>query len=164
MRSGLAQWSWIAITCFLWSVSGCSSGDAVGGKRVPVMKVTGKVTMHGSPLVGATVTFSPRGSQPTAVGVTNDAGEFKLSTYGGGDGAAEGEYAVLVTKHIAMEEAAPSEAHSSDPYAVGPTTAHSTKPGSGSANVVPAAYADPAKTPLSAKVDASNRHFEFEVK
>ena len=77
-------------------LAGCSGGDAA--KHVAVFKVTGTVTFQGKPLAQAIVTFSPKEGQPVAFGTTNDKGEFTLTTYTAGDGAAAGSYGVLVSK------------------------------------------------------------------
>lgn len=62
--------------------------------------VSGKVTYHGEPAAGATVTFVRQGStdrfaETTSQGVVQDDGTFTLSGPAG-NGAPPGEYAVLV--------------------------------------------------------------------
>jgi hypothetical protein len=87
-------------------LTGCSSGPTEG--RKPVYKVTGKVTMAGGPVANATVTFSPKQKQPVAIGRTDANGEFILTTYDARDGAAEGEFVVLVSKSSERTGAAPT--------------------------------------------------------
>jgi len=75
--------------------AGCNDEAAKG--RVPVYKTTGQVKFVGSPVIGAIVTFAPQDkNQRAAVGRTNDDGEFTLTTYGANDGAAAGEYKVMI--------------------------------------------------------------------
>jgi hypothetical protein len=144
---------------------GCGGGGEGASPRAKVYKVTGKVTYLNAPLIGAAVTFAPQGKQPAAVGRTNDAGEFTLSTYGGGDGAAEGDFKVLV---MLVETAAPStteEAHSATPGFV-PPDSHSGKASKAAGgNLLPAKFSDPSQTPLTAKVEPSGtNNFTFELK
>jgi hypothetical protein len=77
-------------------VGGCSSGT----KRPPTYPVTGTVTMKGQPLDGATVVFVPAegASHEPATGISDAAGQFKLSTFLADDGAQEGEYHIKVSK------------------------------------------------------------------
>lgn len=145
---------------FVSMLGGC--GDApVGGKRVPVYKVTGKITMQGGALAGANVTFGPKEGQPVAVGVTNDAGEFTLTTYDAGDGAAAGEYSVVVMK-VKPAAASPADAGHGQAVTAG---GHSGAAAQSTANLVPEQYGDSSKTPLAAKVEAkSDNNFTFEIK
>jgi hypothetical protein len=75
-------------------LTGCS-----GDSRVPVYPVTGKVTFDGKPASGAQVMLNATGEVPkdlALIGVVNDDGSFKISSYGDGDGAPAGEYVVTV--------------------------------------------------------------------
>lgn len=156
------------ITAFVLAVCmtamGCSEGGAGASKRATVYKVKGKVTYLGNPLIDASVSFSPQGSQPAAVGRTNDNGEFTLTTYRAGDGAAEGEYKVMITLTDSAPEASAEAAHGTEPgrdYSV----SHAGKKGKSSGNILPAIYSDPTKTPLSEKVAASGENnFTFDLK
>ncbi|MCZ2341900.1 MAG: carboxypeptidase-like regulatory domain-containing protein [Bacteroidales bacterium] len=63
--------------------------------------LTGKVTLDGQPLTGATVVFYPQQSDTTiVVGVTDDAGHFEV-TPAVGSGIRPGEYRVTVSKRQA---------------------------------------------------------------
>jgi hypothetical protein len=55
------------------------------------------VTLNGETLAGASVTFYHK-TGPTARGVTNDQGEFTLTSYDAGDGAVEGSHTITVQK------------------------------------------------------------------
>lgn len=73
---------------------------ACGGKKaMKTESVTGKVTLDGAPLAQATVYFSPVADGASAVGITNDAGEYKLQTaQGAADaGTTPGSYKVFFT-------------------------------------------------------------------
>jgi hypothetical protein len=87
-------WATLAIV-LLGAASGCSS------KATNFVKVSGIVTLEGVPLEGAKVTYYPASGDAPALGVTNRAGRFELSTFDlktvkSSDGALPGEYKVTV--------------------------------------------------------------------
>lgn len=86
--SGLLRVSLVAPLVVL--VVGCG-GKPAGPK---LYSVKGKVTLEGSPLPNATVTFQPE-SGPIASGVTDVNGEFSLKT-GAAEGAVAGTHRVAV--------------------------------------------------------------------
>lgn len=148
-------------------VVGCTGGGDGASARVTVHKVTGKVTYLGNPLAGASVAFSPQGDQPAAVGRTNDSGVFSLMTYRAGDGAAAGDYKVVISiTDSAAPSGEPAEAHGTVPgvdYSA--AFSHAGKSGRGTANILPAKYGDPANTPLTAKVEPNGKNdFPFDLK
>lgn len=86
--------------CVACVAVGCSGGP----KRPATVKVSGKVTMGGTPVPRATVSFQPTApGGRAAVGVTDDAGQYTLTTFSAGDGAVAGDYGVAIVK---MEEGA----------------------------------------------------------
>ena len=76
-----------------------------GGKKprvgpLAVNPVRGAVTYLGEPLEAAIVTLVPvaaNKAQAASQGVTNEEGEFVLSTYNPNDGAPEGQYFVTIS-------------------------------------------------------------------
>src|SRR5262249_53014553 len=80
----------------LLMVLGCGSGK----KYAPV---SGKVTLNGQPLVGATVNFqpiAPPGSveaAPSSAGKTNEKGEYTLTVATGEKGAWVGQHRVMIS-------------------------------------------------------------------
>lgn len=69
-----------------------------GGKSLAkTFPVTGVVTFQGKPLTNAIVSFMPAGGRP-ASGVTNERGEFTLSTFAPSDGALPGKHKVIVSE------------------------------------------------------------------
>lgn len=147
-------------------LAGCGGEAGFGAKgRVKTVPVTGKVSFMGNPLAGAMVSFSPKGAQPAAGGMTDDSGRFKLTTYRAGDGAAEGDFTVLV----AMTEAPAADANANADHGTDPTksygTSHSAgKPKSGG-GVLPPKFSDPDKSGLSATVKAGGKNdFAFDLK
>jgi hypothetical protein len=144
---------------------GCGDGASGAAKRAPVYKANGKVTYLGSPLVGAVVTFAPQEQQPAAIGRTNDAGEFQLTTYGGGDGAAAGEFKVLIVLNDSAASAAPQDAHTTLDPKYSPPNTHSASVAKASGSLLPAKFGDQSQTPLTAKVEPSGaNNFTFDLK
>jgi hypothetical protein len=76
-------------------VSGCSGSD--GGPSVTVAPVTGVVRYNGVPIAGAWVRFTQEGCPVVAGGITDDAGEFELTSVRQGDGAPVGENRVVIS-------------------------------------------------------------------
>ena len=133
--------------------TGCAEKGAGARARVPVYKVKGRVTFNGNPIAGAAVSFSPTGSQPAAVGRTNDDGEFSLTTYRAGDGAAEGDFKVMISLIEETQAAAPEEAHGTTPgqtYNSG--TVHGATKRKSGGSILPLKYSDVTQTPLTATV------------
>ena len=156
--------SWFCIFLLGALLSGCSGG-ADGGKRVTVYRVKGVVKLNGGPIAGATVAFGPKEGQPTAMGRTNDSGEYTLTTYDSGDGAAKGIYTVTVIKIVGSGGSSSSAPEHG--VNVAPTNSHDaakSKSGSDDGNLVPAKYGDSATTPLSFKVEEKDNVFDIEIK
>jgi hypothetical protein len=82
------------IACALL-VTGCG-----GPKRKPVFTTEGKVLLsNGSPAVNVTVFLHPPATDPDPlrpIGVTDETGTFKLTSYDANDGAPAGEYVVTL--------------------------------------------------------------------
>ena len=93
----------LLVVAFVFGLTGCGGGD--NPDRPALYPVKGKVTLNGEILAGASVTFYPK-SGPTARGVTDDKGEYTLTTYEAGDGAVEGSHQITVHKTEGGEAAA----------------------------------------------------------
>jgi hypothetical protein len=108
---------------------GCGSGE----KRTPTFAVRGKLTDGSKPVANAQVVFHPENvsaDTPKPRGTTDANGEFTLTTYDGHDGAPAGQYRVSVEQWKTVSADA------------------------GPANQLPAKFADPAKSGLTATVNA----------
>lgn len=144
---------------------GCSDGRPAGAK--PTHEVSGKVTMGGSPVAGATVTFSPTGDQPPAFGRTGTDGTFTLTTYDSGDGAVAGSYKVRVTKSAGGSGApeGPEGGHDPDnPEAFQTPMQYEEQARTGPSSLLPEQYASDETTPLTAEVsEGGENKFEFEL-
>jgi len=86
----------VVVAVLLGFGPGCGGRATDAPKTVPV---TGTVTFKGQPLEGATVAFSPKTTGlRSAIGTTDAAGHFKLTTLYPADGAMPGSYTVAISK------------------------------------------------------------------
>jgi len=114
------------------------------GKKTPAVPedltpVEGLVTLDKKPLPGVAVTFCPEiEGSPSASGVTDANGRFRLTTFPSGNGARPGKYKVIVVAHA-------STGYSPHPTGVSPSAA----------KAIPASYGIPAQSPLTASVPVS---------
>lgn len=144
------------------SVSGCSrSGPAVA-------YVKGVVLLDGKPIEGATIGFSPRARGLPAVGCTDEAGRFTLTSTGGGRaaaGAAVGDYGVVISKQVIEDAARESAAEESDRPPGEWLGADSSRPPPPPrvTHVIPPAYGDTATSGLAAEVKPGRNAFRFEL-
>ena len=147
-------------------VVGCPSG---GGGQLPTFSVTGKVTQNGSPVPGASITFSPvDNSKPAAWGRSDAQGMYTLSTYGSGDGAVAGDYKVMVSKSAPGSTGSNEVAHDPTGQNVpsGPPSHNSAGGGAGGAaggSLLPEKYASAATTPLHKTVEKSENVLDLEL-
>lgn len=151
------------------AIAGCTPGG--GANQKTTYKVTGKVTMGGSPVPGATITFSPLDrTNPPAMGVTDTQGVYVLTTYDAGDGAAQGDYKVLAYKAAPTANAAPTPTH--DPtgastQSFAPSHGGGGKKGSSvsgeGGSLLPAKYVSASTTTLTKTVQASENTIDIEL-
>ena len=93
--------AWLSV-----AASGCGrqAKDRWLAKRPALFKARGRVTWNGEPLKGAVVSFQSLTHNLAATGSTNDRGEFVLTSYRSGDGAAAGDHAVTITKRVDVQD------------------------------------------------------------
>ena len=135
-------------------LTGCPGSSDYQVERVPA---TATINYQGSPVGGATVTFSPEGeSGKAAYGETDANGKVTLSTFGGEDGAVPGSYKVIVTKtEVAGGAAADEELSEEEEEAEGSVT---HKP------LLPAKYGRRDTTDLTATVTEDGENdFTFDL-
>ena len=142
----------------LATVSGCG-GSAGGG--VETYEAGGTVKFNGAPVEGAIVTFVAQGEFPNATGRTDAQGNFTLMTYNPGDGAAAGDFKVMVVKYDANAAAAAASGegdegpgHSADGSTALDTGGHGGggADAAGNGSSLPPIYSDMNGTPLTATV------------
>jgi hypothetical protein len=166
MFNSKPKWLLILISPLIM-LAGCGSSSGFP----KTYKVSGTVKQSGKPVDGAMVTFLSDEGTKAAVGSTNANGEFKLSTFGPGDGALPGSYKVTITKlSVPAASAAPSlppgvlaSGDISDSYE--PPSGNEGSRGSGtSKNLLPAKYASETSSGLIATVAPNDTNkFDFEL-
>jgi len=132
-------------------LTGCGGG---------LVNVSGRVTLDGSPVAAAKVTFIPTGPGIPASGTTDAAGRYELAIGSGRPGVPRGRYAVTVSK-LKVSTLAADEA--TRVAAAAPAGEVETEPSPDGLvqvieHVVPRSYADPATSGLEADVTGSGEH------
>jgi hypothetical protein len=123
---------WIAA---LLQLAGCN-GES--NPNPPTYQVVGKVTFRDQPVPGASIIFNKLDNSRGAVGETDEAGEYKLTTYALHDGAPPGEYRVQIMRY----EEPPPNATEAEMFHL--------------KNLLPAKYADSKKSGLKAAVQEND--------
>ncbi|MEZ6062551.1 MAG: carboxypeptidase-like regulatory domain-containing protein [Planctomycetaceae bacterium] len=153
----------------LLPIVGCGGAN----DRLETSPVSGTVTVDGAPVAGASVNFHPVSETKSreAYGITNDQGEFSLTTYDDGDGAVPGTYLISITKREVKKGLDPSTLTPSGPD--NPGSAEYAKMMIGNnresafedTGAVPAQYQDKESSGLKRTVDAGGGNvFNFELK
>jgi len=91
-------WQSAAALCGLAVLVSGGCGKS-GPERLPVFPVSGQVLYKDKPLPNAQITLHPKNADPKALPAqaqTDQNGNFQVTTYEAGDGAAFGEYVVTV--------------------------------------------------------------------
>lgn len=147
-----------AVACTL----GC--GGSLGPPPVPV---SGKVTLGGKPVEGATVTFLSTAGGRSASGKTGGDGSFKLSTINTDDGARPGEYNVTIAKiesKLGGKETDVEKGEYGDDYDAMMMGAASGDMSKVLKNNLPEKYASPTGSGLSRSVvKGEENNFVFEL-
>jgi hypothetical protein len=162
---------WCSTLLLAVLLTGCGGTGAEGDAgHQKVYKVKGKITLSGAPVANANVSFSPKAQHPAAIGKTGAGGEFVLTTYDPGDGAAAGDYVVLVTKDLPPASAAtapPSGHRQGQKESLNYGNMHAQPGGEAPAatSALPEKYSRTDKSDLTAtvKADGSNE-FNFDLK
>jgi hypothetical protein len=101
----LRHWPAACALASLLFVTGCG-GEEDTGPEFDLVPVTGTVTMDGSPLVGATVTYlPPQGAPPGyygGAGLTNAEGKYEV-TSSGKPGAVAGQYKITISREVGKD-------------------------------------------------------------
>jgi hypothetical protein len=94
--------------------------------------------------------------------MTDDQGNFQLTTYEFGDGAAAGKYRIVISKAVVAANGSSGGGgeHAEE------NLAHDASGGSGSTqNMVPPQYSSSTETPLTEEVTTDGQNqFKFEIK
>ncbi len=133
--------------CIIAAVSSALIGCGDGGPTI--VPVNGVVSFKGKPIRNINVMFVPAdGKGRIAQGTSDDSGKFSLQTEKPGDGALMGDYKVSFKF---VSESVPDM----------PGFAGGAKP---EPSPIPLKYGDENKSGFTAKVEASNEEFKFDLK
>lgn len=162
---------WLLMIVLAAATVGCSDEE-----KLDTVPVTGTVTLNGTPVEGAQVTFVPVDGGMSAVGLTDASGKYSLTTRSKDDGAMAGSYSVRITKYEGGVEEELVDTSEIDPEAVADITDEYPEdydPAAAAAaaaaapppkNLLPARYADPNASGLTASVESGEpQTFDFEL-
>lgn len=130
-----------ALLLFVSLFAGCTKSEAT----VPVHPVSGQVLLNGKPAAHASVIFHPKAAAdgvPVPRAQADAQGNFSLSTYGQGDGAPLGEYAVTVEMRPLVKK--------DGEFETGP-------------NIIPRQYATPQTTKITTRVAEGTNNVPIKV-
>ncbi|MEW4563537.1 carboxypeptidase-like regulatory domain-containing protein [Bremerella sp. JC770] len=151
--SKLASALWLSLSVCVVSVClGCSGNG--------MLPVEGTVTLDGTPLEGAAISFVPaEGGRPCS-GQTDEQGHFTLASYTANDGVPPGEYKVTVVKLDARRQAqaAPVEEGTEPGEQVMGSIEQATR------FLTPKRYASPATTDLRVEVKENMERVQIDLK
>src|SRR5262245_44430313 len=156
------DFGWLALSAVIYLGCGTVEGE-------PTYSVTGVVTLNGAPAEGVAVSFVPEGNGESAVGVTDAAGKYALTTRIKDDGAVVGRYKVSFAKYQSQQPPSTGggKAHPdydiSDAYPPGynPDAVPDAPP---SKNLLPAKLADPNQSGFTAEVVKGGNTHNFDLK
>jgi len=137
-------------------LAGCS-GPA--SDRPPTYPLSGTVTYNGSPLADANLNFQLADGSGSSVAKTDAQGKYTAQTFVSGDGARPGDYKVAVTKFEKAETDPNEVPFDSEDYAP-PSGDEETPPAK---NLLPAKFADPSTSGLTASVSKGKNTADFEL-
>ena len=152
--------------CFI-PLAGLLVFPGCAGNPLGAVKVTGTVTLDGTPVEGVSVSFTPTGSEGReSYGVTDAQGRFVLTVPGTetGSGAIPGEYRVTFSKESDVLEGIDTTGMDSDE--IDKVVAKRFPRGLPEAkNLLPAKYADRTATDIApVKVERNKKNaFTFEL-
>ena len=154
----------LAVAASAILVSGC-------GKDLGYRKTTGVVTLDGSPLAGAIVTFVAQGQgAESGAATTNEKGEYSANSGSVGEGLKPGEYKVTISKRETvvdedLERLKAGEITDDEYQEIKAKRGMKENSGSVGANLVPEEYSSAATTSLSATVTDNPKQnvFNFEL-
>lgn len=138
--------------------AGCFGGASAD--RPKVVPVTGAVAYNGKPIAGASVSFWVKGSPRPATGLTDEKGEFQLSTFAINDGCVPGEATIVVVKEDpkASTSGGGSSSAPSDPLALAKMAQEMTNKKSKDKPIIPLRYASMNDSPLKETVKESGEN------
>lgn len=153
-------------------IMGCSGGEDEWTKNLPeTVPVSGIVLLDGQPVEGASIVFAPAdGAKYPAKALTDRSGQFEVDAFPSKSGAVPGKYKVMISKTIETTDASLVAAKApvaADSDAAVEGAAHAAGDTSGVhwVNSLPAKYANPNTSGLTADVPpGGTSDIKFELK
>ncbi len=139
--------SFLTFTLSLVAIFAMSSGCSKKGE-FPTARVTGKVTLDGTPLKFGSLLFVPEGNFPSAEGNIQSDGTYDLGTYSASDGAVVAKHKVIINARVAAGASLPEDA---------------VKGAAGTVSAIPEYYGDLAKSGLVADVKSGTNTINFDL-
>lgn len=151
----------LALACFVFT--GCGTGNS----NPKTYEVSGTVTKGGKAIAGANVMFiSLEAEGHAAVGITDDSGSYKLTTFESNDGALPGNYLVKVSQYVGGQ--APSTSDSDRFMTLEEQNARynpdAAAQDSGPKNLLPSKYANEVTSGLKHTVTTEPTTFDIDIK
>lgn len=156
----------VAVGILSVTLVGCGGG---GADLPDLGAVSGKVTMDGQPLAGATVIFTPSSGPGSSTGVTNEAGEYTL-VFRQAVGAVIGNHKVSISKLNSGDPSLHDQQAGTGPDAPAAPAAGGGSGGHGQSSGDAGVTRDPAETiaakyndstELTAEVKSGENKFDF---
>lgn len=91
------------LSASLAALTGCGSDVPKPPEKLPTVPVTGTITLNGKPLAGTSISLHHAEGKVAPRGLSDQAGNFSISTYGNNDGAPAGSYKVTAAKSMVKE-------------------------------------------------------------
>jgi len=125
--------------------------------------VSGAIAYNGNPIAGASVAFYVEGSPRAATGITDEKGEFKLSTFSVNDGCVPGEATITVSKTPEPDKSTADSKQALDPLATAKMFEERSKNKSKVVPLIPVKYSDQRLTPLKETVKPAGKENRFVI-
>lgn len=140
----------------LWAVA-VTVAFASGCGSAKVYPVKGRITFEGKSMKGGgSISFMPAGNQPGKAGggEIKEDGTYELTTHKPGDGSMTGEFRVVIHQSTEREPDATKDGERAGrSVSVVPVV-----------DRIPTIYADPTRSPLTAKVEAKENTIDLDLK
>jgi hypothetical protein len=141
------------------ALTGCGRSD-----RPATYPVHGSVKYQGKPVPGASITFMAYGAPRAAVGKTDEAGNFQLTTFEPNDGAVPGMHEVTVKKYTTEPPPMPTPQQAeADPASADRYTAAMVRWTESARFAVPKKYTDRNTSDLRCEVKDGENKFLIEL-
>ena len=151
MMMSMSKTCGIVLLLIVVGLGGC--GESRDPNLPDLVPVTGKITLDGKPLPGATVGFFGNASGSTgSVGTTDADGVYQLQTLNNGEGAPVGQYIVSVSKLVKPDGSDLPTDVEIDPM----STPHK--------ELLPPKYSDMNQTVLKTEVKEGGGQHDFDLK